>query len=106
MIVPVNSLNQVIGAIPLLGDLLTGGPGGGLFAVSYRLSGTAGGAPVDVVSRSVPFERSVSRFIAAVRSGEPEIVFCAPADAVRTLAVAAAAEEALASGNTVPVETQ
>ena len=72
----------------------------------YRLSGTAGGAPVDVVSRSVPFERSVGRFIAAVRSGEPEIVFCAPADAVRTLAVATAAEEALASGNTVPVGTQ
>jgi myo-inositol 2-dehydrogenase / D-chiro-inositol 1-dehydrogenase len=72
----------------------------------YRLSGTAGGAPVDAVSRSVPFERSVGRFIAAVRSGEPEIVFCAPADAIRTLAVATAAEEALASGNTVPVGTQ
>jgi hypothetical protein len=41
LIVPVNSVNRVIGAIPLLGDLLTGGPGGGLFAVSYRLAGTS-----------------------------------------------------------------
>jgi hypothetical protein len=41
LIVPVNSVNRVIGAIPLLGDLLTGGPGGGLFAVSYRLGGTS-----------------------------------------------------------------
>jgi myo-inositol 2-dehydrogenase/D-chiro-inositol 1-dehydrogenase len=71
----------------------------------YRLSGTADGTPVDVVSRSVPFERSVGRFVTAARAGEPELVFCAPADAARTLAVAAAAEEALASGTTVTVAT-
>ena len=71
----------------------------------YRLSGTAGGTPVDVISRSVPLERSVDRFITAARLAEPELVFCAPADAARTLAVASAAEEALASGTTVTVAT-
>jgi len=69
----------------------------------YRLSGTAGGAAVAAVSRSAPFERSVDRFLTAVRSAEPGLVFCAPADAARTLAVAAAAEQALTSGRTVQV---
>jgi myo-inositol 2-dehydrogenase / D-chiro-inositol 1-dehydrogenase len=69
----------------------------------FRLSGTSNGAQVAAVSRVPPFERSVDRFIAAARSGEPELVFCAPGDAMRTLAVASAAEEALAGGQTVPV---
>jgi predicted dehydrogenase len=71
----------------------------------YRLSGTAGGAAVAAVSRSAPFDRSVDRFLAAVRSADPGLVFCPPADAARTLAVAAAAEKALASGGTVTVAT-
>ena len=69
----------------------------------YRLSGTVDGAPVAAISRSIPFDRSVERFLAAVRSADPGLVFCPPADAARTLAVAAAAEEALASGGTVAV---
>jgi myo-inositol 2-dehydrogenase / D-chiro-inositol 1-dehydrogenase len=76
----------------------------------FRLSGsgagkggTAGGT-VDVVSTEHPFQRSVSRFLEAVRVGDPNHVFCTPADATRTLAVAAAAEQALASGQTVTVE--
>lgn len=71
----------------------------------FRLSGTAGGVPVAAVSRSIPFDRSVDRFLAAVRSADPGLVCCPPADAARTLAVAAAAEEALASGRTVAVAT-
>jgi myo-inositol 2-dehydrogenase/D-chiro-inositol 1-dehydrogenase len=71
----------------------------------YRLSGTAGSAAVAAVSRSAPFDRSVDRFLAAVRSADPSLVFCPPADAARTLAVAAAAEKALASGGTVTVAT-
>jgi myo-inositol 2-dehydrogenase / D-chiro-inositol 1-dehydrogenase len=69
----------------------------------FRLSGVSGGAPVAAVSQSRPFDRSVDRFVAAVRAGDPDLVLCTPADAARTLAVAVAAEEALRSGRTVPV---
>lgn len=69
----------------------------------FRLSGTSDGTPVAGISRARPFERSVDRFIAAVRAGDPDHVFCTPADAVRTLAVAAGAEAALISGQTVPI---
>ena len=69
----------------------------------FRLSGVSGGSLVTGVSQSKPFDRSVDLFIAAVRAGDPELVLCTPADAARTLAVAVAAEEALATGRTVPV---
>jgi myo-inositol 2-dehydrogenase / D-chiro-inositol 1-dehydrogenase len=69
----------------------------------FRLSGVAGGSEVAAVSPGSPFDGSVDRFVTAVRAGEPDLVFCPPADAVRTLAVAAAAEAALRSGRTVPV---
>ncbi|MDF2094881.1 YhdP family protein [Aquibaculum arenosum] len=39
-LVPAYSLNQVLGAIPLLGFLLTGGEGEGILGVNYRLSGS------------------------------------------------------------------
>ena len=39
IVVPAYTLNRLIGKIPLLGKLLTGGEGGGLFAVDYSLSG-------------------------------------------------------------------
>lgn len=38
-IVPAYTLNRVLGSIPLLGALLTGGEGSGLFAATYRASG-------------------------------------------------------------------
>ena len=38
-VVPAYSVNRVIGAIPLVGQLLTGGQGEGVFAVTYRVSG-------------------------------------------------------------------
>jgi hypothetical protein len=38
-IVPAYAVNQVLGEIPVIGWLLTGGEGGGLLAVSYRVSG-------------------------------------------------------------------
>lgn len=69
----------------------------------FRLSGVSNGAPVAAVAQARPFDRSVDRFVAAARSGAPDLVCCAPGDAIATLAVAAAAEEALASGQTVPV---
>lgn len=70
---------------------------------AFRLTGTSNRAPVAATSRMEPFARSIDRFITAVRTREPESVFCAPADAMRTLAVASAAEEALVSGQTVEV---
>jgi len=67
----------------------------------FRLSGVSGGEPVAAASRTRPFERSVDRFVAAARAGDPDLVFCTPADAAETLAVATAAEAALNSGQTV-----
>jgi myo-inositol 2-dehydrogenase/D-chiro-inositol 1-dehydrogenase len=67
------------------------------------MSGHAGGQPVQATGLVLPFERSIDRFVAAVRAGDPDLVFCTPADAARTLAVAAAAEESLTTGRRVPV---
>ena len=39
-IVPAYSLNTLVDKIPVLGELLTGGKGQGLFAASYRVDGT------------------------------------------------------------------
>ena len=69
----------------------------------FRLTGVAGGSPVAAVSRGNPFEGSVDRFLAAAKAGDPSRVFCSPADAARTLAVAVAAEEALRTRSAVPV---
>ena len=38
-IVPVYTLNRMIGAIPIIGNLLTGGDGQGLFAATYSMKG-------------------------------------------------------------------
>lgn len=38
-IVPAAGVNRVIGSIPIVGDLLTGGPGEGLFAANYQVGG-------------------------------------------------------------------
>lgn len=38
-VVPFSGVNQVIGSIPILGDLLTGGQGGGVFAATYYAKG-------------------------------------------------------------------
>ncbi len=69
----------------------------------FTLRGTSAGRTVEVRSAVHPFRRSIARFIDAVRERDPARVFCTPADAARTLAVARACEEALASGETVPV---
>ncbi|MGE3829608.1 MAG: DUF3971 domain-containing protein [Parvibaculaceae bacterium] len=39
-IIPVYALNAAIGEIPLIGDILTGGKGEGVFGVTYALGGT------------------------------------------------------------------
>ena len=69
----------------------------------FTLRGTSAGRTVDARSAVHPFRRSIARFLDAMRERDPARVFCTPADAARTLAVAQACEEALASGETVPV---
>jgi len=69
----------------------------------FTLRGTSAGRTVEVRSTVHPFRRSIARFLDAVRERDPARVFCTPADAARTLSVVRACEEALASGETVPV---
>ncbi len=52
-IVPVQGLNRAIGSIPLLGDVLTGGEDGGLFAFTYRVTGPLDAPDVRVNPLSV-----------------------------------------------------
>jgi predicted dehydrogenase len=69
----------------------------------FRLTGRSRGKEVDVTAEHTPFTRSNSRFLAAVRAADPSAVACTPADALATLRVALAGEEALASGERVEV---
>src|SRR6266516_2069278 len=69
----------------------------------FSLHGVSRGRPVEARGREHPFERTIGRFLEAARSGDASRVFCTPADAARTLAVANACERALASGETVAV---
>jgi hypothetical protein len=47
-IVPAYTINSVLGNIPLLGDLLTGAKGSGVFAATYRMEGPLGAPKVTV----------------------------------------------------------
>jgi len=47
-IVPAYTLNSIIGNIPLVGSLLLGGEGQGLFAANYRATGSAADPQVSV----------------------------------------------------------
>jgi predicted dehydrogenase len=69
----------------------------------FALRGTSTGRAVEARSSVHPFRRSIARFLEAVRERDPARVFCTPADAARTLAVARACERALATGTTVSV---
>jgi myo-inositol 2-dehydrogenase / D-chiro-inositol 1-dehydrogenase len=69
----------------------------------FTLRGTSAGRTIRARSAVHPFRRSIARFLDATRERDPARVFCTPADAARTLAVARACEEAPASGETVQV---
>ena len=69
---------------------------------AYRITGKTHGEALSG-EFSEPMTRSISRFLAAVRTADPELVSCSPADAARTLAVALACERALAEGRKVEV---
>jgi myo-inositol 2-dehydrogenase / D-chiro-inositol 1-dehydrogenase len=69
----------------------------------FSLRGISNCEEVDVRSSQHPFERTIARFIESAKASDPSHVFCVPADAARTLAVALACERALFSGATVAV---
>ncbi|MCA0305246.1 MAG: DUF3971 domain-containing protein [Proteobacteria bacterium] len=68
VVVPAFQLNNLLSNVPLLGPLLTGGKDGGLFAVSYSLSG-----PLDDLRTDV-------NIMSAVTPGALRELFTAPAD--------------------------
>ncbi len=69
---------------------------------AFRITGLRHGSQLDS-EYDDPFRRSSERFLAAAASGEPERVFCTPGDALQTLRVVQACEQALVSGDRVPV---
>jgi predicted dehydrogenase len=69
----------------------------------FRLTGTAGGAQVDMCEAADPRQSSIDRFLASVEDGDPSGVPCSPADALDTLRAALAAEQAIATGHQVSV---
>lgn len=48
VVAPFSMVNNILGAIPLIGDVLTGGNGGGLFAVAYTITGDLNSPKVSV----------------------------------------------------------
>jgi hypothetical protein len=48
VIVPAYVLNSLIGNIPLIGPLITGGQGGGIFAINYAVEGPVAKPTVSV----------------------------------------------------------
>jgi len=69
----------------------------------FRARGVAAGARLDA-EYGDPFDRSVSRFVEVIRSGDRSRVFCTPEDALRTLTVAIACERALSVGGTILID--
>jgi predicted dehydrogenase len=70
---------------------------------SFALSGRSRGATIEAAMTVHPADRTVARFVEAAQAGDRDAVFCTPAQAIGTLAVAVACERALATGATVPV---
>jgi len=69
----------------------------------FSLRGVSNSREVEAGSAEHPFERTIARFLEAVRTADPSRVFCTPLDAARTLAVANACEHALETGETVAI---
>jgi predicted dehydrogenase len=69
---------------------------------AYRMTGVSRGRPL-AAEFSEPMNRSIARFLEAARTGNADLVFCSPDDALKTLTVALACEQALAEGGRVDV---
>jgi hypothetical protein len=52
-IIPARFINSILGNIPLIGDMLQGGEGGGLFAINYNVSGSFDNPIVDLNPLSI-----------------------------------------------------
>ncbi|HEX6121100.1 MAG TPA: AsmA-like C-terminal domain-containing protein [Dongiaceae bacterium] len=48
VIVPAYAINSILGNIPILGNILQGGPGEGLFSAAYKISGDLNEPKIDV----------------------------------------------------------
>ena len=72
-LVPAYTLNSILGNIPILGTLLTGGEGEGVFALTYRVSGAVESPTVSVNPLSVLAPGFLRRFVTALEGGEPPI---------------------------------
>jgi len=70
----------------------------------FRLAGRARGETVDEEERADPRTSAVTGFLDAARRRDPAAVACTPEDALGTLRVALAAEQAIAGGETVRLE--
>ena len=47
-LVPFSMMNRILGSIPFIGDILTGGDGGGVLAIAYTIKGTLSAPQIDV----------------------------------------------------------
>lgn len=68
---------------------------------AFAVSGQVADRRVKVPMTTHPFERSIARFVAAVRARDPGQVFCTPKDATGTLETALACERSLLEGGRV-----
>jgi predicted dehydrogenase len=64
----------------------------------FKLTGRVRDRDIESGMSVHPFERSVARFVEAVRTGDPTHVFCTPRDALGTLRTALACERSLLEG--------
>ena len=71
-IVPAYTLNTLVDAIPILGELLTGGKGEGLFAASYRVGGTTAEPDISVNPLSVLAPGFLRGLFPFLREGKAE----------------------------------
>ena len=69
----------------------------------FKLTGVSRGRTIEAKTTQHPIERGVARFLEAARDGDAARVFCTPRDALGTLAVVLACEQALATGAAVAV---
>lgn len=72
-LVPAYTLNSIIGRVPLLGDILVGPKGGGVFAATFRVAGPLVG-PTIVVNPLAAFAPGVLRRLFFFSTGTGDVV--------------------------------
>ena len=74
VVVPAYTLNTLVGRIPILGDIITGGDGGGVFAADYVLSGPLAKPKIKVsplTALAPGFLRGLLRGLGKAGAGQP-----------------------------------